>query len=70
MKLIPNWRKVSRKAYSVRLMYVAAVMTGAEALLPLVSDYFKRGTFAILTFFVVAGAILARFVVQQELHDE
>ena len=70
MRVIANWRKVSRRAWSVWLMYVAAILTGCEAVLPLLSDALPRWTFAALTFFVVMGALLARFLVQDELHDD
>ena len=68
--LIPNWRKVAKKPWSVRLMIVASVLTGCEAILPLVGATVERGTFALVTFFVVMGALLSRFLVQQELHDD
>ncbi len=69
-RLIPNAKKTLRKAWSVRLMIVAAVLTGAEAVLPFFSDSIARGTFAVVTFLVIVGAFAARFIVQQELHDE
>lgn len=68
--LIPNWRKVAKKAWSVRLMALASVLTGCEAILPLVGDAVPRGSFAALSFFIVTGALLARFLVQKELHDD
>ena len=68
--LIKNWRKVARKAWSVRLMYAASILTGCEAVLPVISDWVPRGVFALLTFVVVMAALLARFMVQQELHDD
>ena len=67
--LIPNWRKVARKAWSVRLMYLASILTGCEAVLPLVGGFVPQGAFALLTFFVVMGALLSRFLVQKELHE-
>jgi hypothetical protein len=70
MKLIPNWRRIARKAWSVRLMAVASILTGCEAVLPFVSDGIPRGSFAVLTFLVVMGALMARFLAQQELHDD
>lgn len=69
MMLIPNWRKVAHKAWSVRLMYAASILTGCEAVLPLVGDAVPQGLFALLTFVVVMGALLARFMVQKELHE-
>lgn len=68
--LIPNWRKVAEKAWSVRLMYLASILTGCEAVLPVIGDWVPRGVFALLTFVVVMGALLSRFLVQQELHDD
>ena len=68
--LIPNWRKVLRKAWSVRLMIVAALMSGIEIALPFFSDKFPRGVFAALSFVVVAGAFVARFVAQKELSGD
>lgn len=67
--LIPDWKLVLKKAWSVRLMALAALLTGCEAVLPFVSGVFQRGTFALLTFFVVTGALLSRFIAQKELHD-
>ena len=68
--LIPNWRKVLRKAWSVRLMILTALLNGAEIVLPLFSDKFPRGVFAALSFVVVAGAFVARFVAQKELSGD
>ena len=70
MTLIANWRKVAKKAWSVRLMYAASILTGCEAVLPLVSGAVPQGAFALITFVVVMGALLARFLVQKELHDD
>lgn len=69
MRLLPDWKRVFRKAWSVRLMAVASVLTGCEAVLPFVSDGIPRGTFAVVTFFVVTLALLSRFVAQRDLHD-
>lgn len=68
--LIPDWRNVLKKAWSVRLMAAASVLSGAEAALPLFSGVLPRGTFAVLLFFVVTGALLSRFLAQKELHDD
>lgn len=67
--LIPNWRKVAKRAWSVRLMYMASILTACEAVLPVISDWVPRGVFAMLTFVVVMGALFTRFLVQKELHD-
>lgn len=69
-RLIPNAKRTLRKAWSVRLMIVAAVLTGAEAIMPFFSDSISRGTFAVVSFLVIVGAFISRFIVQKELHDE
>lgn len=68
--IIPNWRKVLRKAWSVRLMILAALMSGIEIALPFFSDKFPRGVFTALSFVVVSGAFVARFVAQKDMHNE
>ena len=69
MNAITDWRKVLRKAWSVRLMLLAAVLAGVEALLPLFTPREPSAWFALLTFAVVCGALLARFVAQPRMHD-
>jgi hypothetical protein len=68
--LIPNWRKVAKKAWSVRLLAAASVLTGCEAVLPFAGELLPRGTTAVITFVIVTSALLLRFVAQKELHDE
>lgn len=69
MSLIPDWRAVLRKAWSARLMIVAATMSGIEIALPFFSDTMPRGVFAALSFVAVAGAFVARFVAQKGLSN-
>ena len=64
--IIPNWKDVAKKAWSVKLMLVAAVLSGLEAVLPFFS-FLPDWSFATLTFFVVIGAMVARFVAQKGL---
>lgn len=65
LKLIPNWRTVLRRAYSIRFLLVAGVLSGAEAALPLFSDVLSPRVFALLMFVVVAGALVARMFAQK-----
>ena len=67
MKLDRDWRYILRRAWSVRLMVLAAVLSGVEIVLPLFSDWFDRGQFAILSFIAVAAALVARIVAQKGL---
>ena len=66
--MIENWRTVLRKAWSMRLMIVAALMSGVEIALPLFYDAIPRGAFAALSFFAVAGAFVARLVAQKDFN--
>lgn len=68
MKPIDDARKVLRHAWSVRLGIVAAVLSGAEVIVPLFSDAMPRALFALLSFFTVMAAVLARFVAQPRMH--
>lgn len=70
MKLIDEWDQVLKKAWSARLMILAAVLSGAEVIVPLFSDVMPRGVFAVLSMVTVAGAFIARFVVQENLHGD
>ena len=68
MKLYDDWRYIARKAWSTRLMALAGVLTGCEAVLPLVTDElpWKRSVIAAVTFFIVMGAFIARLLVQND----
>ena len=68
-ELIPEWRRTLRKAWSIRFIILAGLLTSAEILLPVFSDQFDRGTFAIATFFAVTGAFITRVLVQKDLDE-
>lgn len=70
MTLIPNWRAILRKAWSVRLIALAGLLSGLEAALPFVDERIPRGAFALLSLLVTAGAFMARLVAQQGVSDE
>ena len=70
MQVRANWRRFLRKAWSVRLMIVAAVFSGCNAVLPYAGDFMSRGMFAAVSFVIVSGALLSQFIVQKDLHDD
>lgn len=70
MKLLTHWRYVARRAWSMRLMLLAGILTGCEAILPLYADALPRGLFAAITVVVILGAMLARITVQKGMDDE
>lgn len=69
MTLVDNWRRLLAKAWSVRLMLLAAVLAGVEAVLPLFTPRDPSPLWALVTFVVVCGALLARFVAQPRMHS-
>lgn len=72
MILVPEWRKVLRRAWSVRLMLAAALLSGVEIALPLLDGYLPiaPGIFAALSALTTAAAFIARIVAQKDIHDE
>lgn len=72
MKLRDDWRLILRRAWSVRLMILAAVLSGLEVALPLLDGFARlpRGVLAVLSFAVTAGALVARIVAQRNMQAE
>ena len=70
MTLLPDWKRIAKKAWSVRLMALASVLSGCEAILPYAEFILPRGSFAMVSFVIVTAALLARFVVQKDLSDD
>lgn len=67
MTLHDNWRNVVRKAWSVRFMVLAFLLTMAEVMLPFFSDAVPPRTFALLSGLAVAGAFVSRLIAQKDL---
>jgi hypothetical protein len=69
MRLIDDWHWVVNHAWSMRLLILAAVLTGAEAALPLIADkqsIFSQQAFALILFAVVVGAFFSRLIAQRD----
>jgi hypothetical protein len=64
---LEDWRKIARRAWSIRLSIVAAVFTAAEVVMPLFGDALPRGVFVLLAFIASIGATVARLVAQPEV---
>lgn len=71
MKLVNNWRAVIQRAWSVRLMVLAAVLSGAEVAMPYLDGYvdIPPRLFALLSGLTVAAAFIARIVAQKGVTD-
>lgn len=65
--LYPNWKEIARRAWSIRFLVLAGVLSGLEVILPFFSDEIPRNLFAILSFVAVTAAFVARLVVQKGL---
>lgn len=73
MKLLDNWRDVLRKAWSIKFMILAALMSGAEVVMGILqpSNTLPPGVFAALAGVVTSLALVARLMAQNEAdHDD
>jgi len=66
--LLEDWRRVARRAWSLRFSLLAAVFTVAEMVVPLFGEVLPRGLFVLLAFSASIGAAIARLLAQPELH--
>ena len=72
MTLVANWREVLRHAWSIRLMFVAALLSGLDAAQPLVAGLLPIPpmVFAGLAALLAAGAFIARLVAQRQFSTD
>lgn len=67
MTLHDNWRTLLRKAWSVKFMVLAFLLTMAEVMLPFFSDAVPPKLFAVLSGLAVAGAFVSRLIAQKDM---
>lgn len=67
MRLYENWKIIVKKAWSVRLMGIAFLLTMAEVMLPFFSEAVPDRVFALLSGLCVAGAFVSRIVAQRDV---
>ena len=69
MKLVAEWRRVLRHAWSIRLIVAAGILSGCEIALPIIDQAVSipRGIFAALSGLVTCGALISRLVAQEKL---
>jgi hypothetical protein len=69
MRLIPDAARVARHAWSVRLIIIAGLLTGIEAILPLVPELLPIPLewLVVSQFLIVMGALVARFIAQDKI---
>jgi len=64
-----NWRDILRKAWSIRFIILAGILSAVEIILPLFIQDLPRGVFATLSFLATTGAFVSRLVVQRNLDE-
>ena len=62
-----DWKDVMRKAWSVKFMVLAFLLTMAEVMLPFFSDAIPPRVFAVLSGLAVAGAFVSRLIAQKDM---
>lgn len=69
MKIVSNWYEIVKHAWSVRLIILAGLLTGLEAVVPDLPTFLNLTDrqFSALNFAVVTGAFVARLVVQKKV---
>jgi hypothetical protein len=72
LKLRSDWKKLLRYAWSIRLICLAGLLSGAEVALPLIQPLISipAGVFAGLSALTVGGAFVARLVAQQQFSED
>ena len=67
MKLAYNWADILKRAWSIRIMAVAFVLTSIEAILPFIDPerIVHRGLFAAASALVIPAAFVARVMAQR-----
>ena len=67
--MLNDWQEVLRRAWSIRLMVLAGLLSGVEVVLPLFADALPRGVFAAASGVVVMLAFVARLIAQRGLSE-
>lgn len=66
MTLRNDWRHIMRKAWSMRLMILAGILTALEVILPLFAEDVPRGFFVGMNLLIIPAAMVARVVSQKD----
>ena len=70
MTMIEDWRTVAKKAWSMRLIFACAALSGMEAALPMLSGWMPSGVLAGLSCMTAIAAGVARVIMQEALHND
>lgn len=69
MRIIRDWRTVLGKAWSVRFIILAGILTGLEVALPFLEFAVPPGLFALMSGAATAAALIARFTAQRGIAE-
>lgn len=70
MKMISDWRKMLRRAWSVRMALIAGFFSAASGVAPYFQSMIDPLVFALLASFFAFGAVIARVIAQPDLKNE
>ena len=70
VKMLPDWSKLLRRAWSVRLALLSAALSAVEVALPIMAPSMPSGRFAIASAVVAFAAAVARLVAQPKMRDD
>jgi hypothetical protein len=67
-RLLPDWKRIMRRAWSIKLMILAGLLSGLEAILPIVMDAipWPRWLASTVISLVVGLAFVTRLMAQQD----
>jgi hypothetical protein len=72
--LIPDWKSVLNKAWSVKFMVAAAMLSGAESVAAIAGEslakQFPAGLYAAIVGVITALGVVARLMAQNEATDD
>lgn len=66
--LLPDWKRIVRRAWSIKLMLLAGLLSGLEAILPVIMDAmpWPRWLASTVISLVVGLAFVTRLMAQQD----
>jgi hypothetical protein len=66
-----NWREILKKAWSIRLLFIAAILSAIEAAIPFLTFVpAPQGFFAIMSALATGAAFVARLLAQKNMKDD
>lgn len=69
LHLIDDWRRVLRKAWSIKFAVIAAILGVVEGVLPMFTDLIPRGIFVWLMLAATLAGLYARLVSQPKMNE-